>query len=315
MHWGHAVSEDLIHWKELPIALMPDMDYENDGGCFSGSAVEKDGMMYLFYTSVSDKYGQTQSVAMSEDGIHFKKYEGNPIILNPPSDGSKDFRDPKVTVIDGKYYMVIGSGKNGTGKVLLYKSEDLLNWEYIGVLYENSDFGEVFECPDFFKIGDHYVLMFSKMISDINKTQFIIGDFDGERFYPKSFQSPENGPQFYAPQTFLDHNGRRILIGWFYNWEKKLKRGLTFAGALTIPRDVTIEDGKIHLFPVTEAQHLLSNEDKLVEIHKDKVVMHGSKKPRKLCYRGLVKSVHILRDEKALEVFINKGETSYSYWI
>lgn len=315
MHWGHAVSDDLIHWKELPIALKPDMPYENDGGCFSGSAIEKDGIMYLFYTSVSHESGQTQSVAMSEDGFNFKKYEGNPIIMQPPYDGSKDFRDPKVTVIDGKYYMVVGSGKDGIGKVLLYKSGDLLNWEYIGVLYENGDFGEVFECPDFFKIGDNYVLMFSKMITDINKTQFVIGDFDGERFYPKSFQSPENGPQFYAPQTFLDNNGRRILIGWFYDWGKKLKPGLTFAGALTIPRNLTIVDGKIHLFPVGEAHHLLSREDELVKICEDKVIMHGSKKPRKLCYNGIVESVHILRDEKALEVFINKGKTSYSYWI
>ncbi len=315
MHWGHAVSDDLIHWEELPIALKPDMYYENDGGCFSGSAVEKDGIMYLFYTSVSDKYGQTQSVAMSEDGINFRKYEGNPIILKPPSDGSKDFRDPKVTVIDGKYYMVIGSGKDGIGKVLIYKSEDLLDWEYIGVLYENGDFGEVFECPDFFKIGDNYVLLFSKMISDINKTQFIIGDFDGERFYPKSFQSPENGPQFYAPQTFQDDKGRRILIAWFYNWEKKPDPKLTFAGALTIPREVKIYDGKIHLFPVEQAYHLLSREDELVKICNDKVIIQGSKRSRKLCYKGIVESVHILRDEKALEVFINKGETSYSYWI
>lgn len=315
MHWGHAVSEDLIHWEKLPIALKPDMLYEDDGGCFSGSAIEKDGIMYLFYTSVSVKYGQTQSVAMSEDGVTFKKYDGNPIILKPPSDGSREFRDPKVTVIDGKYYMVIGSGKNGIGKVLFYQSEDLLNWDYIGVLYENRAFGAVFECPDFFKIGDSYVLMFSKMIPDINKTQFVIGDFDGKSFYPKSFQSPENGPQFYAPQTFQDDTGRRILIGWFYNWEKKPERGLTFAGALTIPREVKIVDEKIHLFPVEEAYSLLSCEDKLVKIYKDKVVMFGSKKPRKLCYKGIVESVHILRDEKALEVFINQGEASYSYWI
>ena len=153
------------------------------------------------------------------------------------------------------------------------------------------------------------------MISDMNKTQFIIGDFDGKKFYPKSFQSPENGPQFYAPQTFQDDKGQRILIAWFYNWEKKPSPKLTFAGALTIPREVKIDDGKIHLFPVTQAYPLLSREDELVKIYKDKVIMLDSKRFRKLCYKGIVESVHILRDEKALEVFINKGETSYSYWI
>lgn len=315
MHWGHAVSDDLIYWQELPIALKPDMYYENDGGCFSGSAVEKDGIMYLFYTSVSDKCGQTQSVAMSDDGINFIKYEGNPIIITPPADGSKDFRDPKVTFIDGKYYMVVGSGKDGVGKVLLYKSDDLLKWNYIGVLYENAEFGEIFECPDFFKLGKSYVLMFSKMISDMNKTQFVIGDFDGEKFYPKSFQSPENGPQFYAPQTFQDNKERRILIGWFYNWGKEPDPDLSFAGALTIPRELKIDNGTIRLFPVADAQHLLSSEDELIEIYKDKIIMHDAGKTNDLFYNGIVNSVHILRDEKALEVFINNGETSYSYWI
>ena len=88
MHWGHAVSDDLIHWEELEIALRPDMEYENTGGCFSGSAVEKDGVLYLFYTSVSEKLGQTQSVAISRDGVHFEKYEGNPVIPVYPADGS-----------------------------------------------------------------------------------------------------------------------------------------------------------------------------------------------------------------------------------
>ena len=73
MHWGHAVSDDLLHWKELPIALYPDMPYENGGGCFSGSALEKDGRLYLMYTSVSKERGQTQSMAISEDGAHFTK--------------------------------------------------------------------------------------------------------------------------------------------------------------------------------------------------------------------------------------------------
>jgi len=110
MHWGHAVSDDLLTWKELPIALTPDMPYENGGGCFSGSAVVKDDLLYLFYTSVSKEFGQTQSLATSADGIHFQKYEQNPIIRSFPPDGSKEFRDPKVTLINGIYYMVVGSG-------------------------------------------------------------------------------------------------------------------------------------------------------------------------------------------------------------
>lgn len=315
MYWGHAVSEDLIHWTELPIALSPDMPYENSGGCFSGSAIVKDGKLYLFYTSVSEEYGQTQSVAVSEDGYTFTKYSGNPVIKHFPDDGSEDFRDPKVSLIDGKYYMVTGSGKDDVGKVLLYTSENLFDWEYIGVLYEHEGFGKVFECPDFFKLGDNYVLMFSKMIEDMNKTQFVIGDFDGCKFYPKSLSAPEFGPQFYAPQTFLDNNGRRILIGWFYDWDRKLDKGVDFAGALTIAREVSVVNGQIRMFPVEEAHHLLTTEDELVEIMENKVILKGADLPTPLCYEGKIDSVHILRDEKALEVFVNHGEVSYSYWI
>lgn len=315
MHWGHAVSEDLLTWEELPIALYPDMPYENDGGCFSGSAIEKDGKMYLFYTSVSHEYGQTQSMAVSEDGLHFEKYGGNPIIKAAPAEGSADFRDPKVSMIDGHYYMVVGSGQNGQGKVLLYRSENLFDWTYLGVLYESDRYGAVFECPDFFKCGDTYVLMFSKMIEDMNKTQFITGDFDGVSFYPRTFSSPENGPQFYAPQTFPDKDGKRILIGWYYDWGKKLPHGAASAGALTIPRVLTVQNGNVHLFPVPQAQHLLTDRDELVEIHRDMVIMNGADRPAPLQHNGDIRCVHILRDEKALEVFINRGEASYAYWL
>jgi beta-fructofuranosidase len=84
MYWGHALSGDLLHWEEREIALSPDRPYENSWSCFSGSAVEKDGLLYLFYTSVSWKLGQ--SIAVSEDGVRFDKYAGNPV-LRTPEDG------------------------------------------------------------------------------------------------------------------------------------------------------------------------------------------------------------------------------------
>ena len=86
MHWGHATSTDLIHWNETDIALYPDREYEDKGGCFSGSAIEREGRLHLFYTSVSEDLGQTQSLAISKDGLHFEKYEGNPVIGGYPED-------------------------------------------------------------------------------------------------------------------------------------------------------------------------------------------------------------------------------------
>ena len=322
MHWGHAVSKNLIDWEELPIALYPDQVYEmreGGGGCYSGCAVVRGDVLYLIYTSVSDALGQTQSVAASRDGIHFEKYENNPVIRRFPADGSANFRDPKITEIDGMYYMVVGSGKDGTGRILLYTSANLLDWEYVGVLFEGKEYGSVIECPDLFALGDRYVLMFSNTAT--HSAEFIVGCFDGRSFTPVTFHKPEAGPYFYAPQTFLDPSGRRILIGWLYNWKKALDKGAEYAGALTIPREVTLSpDGTLRIFPVSEAEGLLTQEDEAVEIKSQKITMHPaalnpSDSPQPLEYQGDIQSVDILRDTKTLEVFINKGEASFSYWL
>ena len=122
-YWSHAISDDMIKWEYMPIALAPDKDYDKDG-CFSGSAIEKDGKLYLIYTGHINKnhnnYIQTQCLAFSEDGITFQKYTNNPIInLNdlPDDSNKKDFRDPKVFKTDDYYYMVIASqDKKGRGQ-------------------------------------------------------------------------------------------------------------------------------------------------------------------------------------------------------
>ena len=308
MHWGHAVSGDLIHWTELPVALYPDMPYENEGGCFSGSAIEKDGKLYLFYTSVSKEMGQTQSVAVSEDGITFKKYENNPI-LHCPIDGKDDFRDPKVTKIGDEYHMVVGSGKDGTGKILHYVSKDLFAWEYLGVLH-TDDRSFALECPDFFVLGGKYVLTYSLMGRKTRCSAFLIGDFDGKTFTAEKECMPEIGPQFYAPQTFLDEKGRRIIIGWLYDWGKKLDEGADYAGALTIPRELSIQNGILHNFPVSEAAHLLTSSDKDVVLDRNRVYVAGE--GFDLMYTP--KETAILRDTKTLEIFFDGGRESLTYW-
>ena len=103
--WGHAITQDFINWEHLPIALNADTPYDKDG-CWSGTAIEKDGVMYLFYASIMD--GQQQvSVAYSKDGYNFEKYSGNPIIKKSPIDGLVDFRDPAIIKRDDGYYMVV----------------------------------------------------------------------------------------------------------------------------------------------------------------------------------------------------------------
>lgn len=114
MHWGHARSKDGIHWQDMPVAMKPDHEYDKSG-VFSGSAIEKGGKLYVIYTGHVDENGkavETQCVAVSDDGVDFKKYKNNPVMTIADLPGEVDesnFRDPKVFEHDGKYYCVIAA--------------------------------------------------------------------------------------------------------------------------------------------------------------------------------------------------------------
>jgi beta-fructofuranosidase len=259
MHWGHAVSDDLLHWEHLPIALAPDQPYENDGGCWSGSAVVKDGRLCLFYTAVGQELGQTQCAAFSDDGVQFTKLAQNPMIRTAP-DGQKDFRDPKITEVDGVYHMVLGSGQGRCGQVLHYTSTDLLHWEYAGVLLEGKRFGRVMECPDLFPLGDEWVVMWSRIHKRWRATRFAIGKFDGKTFTLRDVQRPIWGPHFYAAQSFADAQGRRIVMGWLWSWRKRVKKNAVRAGALTTPLLLELHDGQLRLRAITGATGLVRDE-------------------------------------------------------
>lgn len=315
MHWGHAVSKDLVHWEELPTALCPDMPYEDNGGCFSGSAIEKDGNLYLMYTSVSKKLGQTQSMAVSRDGVHFEKLPENPVIPQSPLDpASKDFRDPKIFLYGDGYRMVCGAGVDGLGSVLLFRSDDLLRWDYVGPLFQSCDYGPVPECPDLFPLGNKWVLMFSRM-DESRSAQFVVGSFDGERFAPESFQQPELGTDFYAPQTFLDGQNRRIMIGWMFNWNRQVPEGAVRAGALSIPRVLSLRDGRLCNAPVEEAESMLTGTDECVRRENGKVVISNGKHSLAELPENEVRTVKILRDTRTCEVFINGGQLSFTFYL
>ena len=326
MHWGHAVSEDLIHWTQMETALYPDQPYEDEGGCFSGSAVEKDGMLYLLYTAVSRKLGEAQALASSRDGIRFDKCADNPLIRQGPyctAEGrNPDFRDPKVIFAFGKYCMVLGACNGTQGQVLLYTSLDLIRWQYEGILYASDAFGGTPECPDLYPLGDKWVLMFSAIKPTVASTVFVVGEFDGHSFTAEQEFYSELGPDFYAPQSFEAPDGRRILISWFYRWDKELPEGAQTAGALSIPREVTLRDGRIYNYPVAEARHLLTETCPYVQICGTTVTVSGLDgreilKKDLLNINGLtaIEKAEILFDTKAVEIFINDGQLSLSQWL
>lgn len=273
MHWGHARSRDLITWEHLPIALAPSEDYDADG-CFSGSAVEAEGVLHLFYTGVREKGGQLVQVqcrATSTDGIHFEKDPSNPLIGEPPSDGSVDFRDPKVWRHGGRWYMGVGSGKDGRGKVLLYRSDNLSSWDYMGVLAESDGTqGSIWECPDLFPLGSKAVLLVSTMGTRGRRVIYFLGEMDYERgkFQAESWGELDKGPDFYAPQTFFGSE-RRIMLAWMQSWEGDIPtQEHRWAGAFTLPRELMLDPaGRLRVYPAAEVAGLrreLLAADKLV---------------------------------------------------
>lgn len=241
MYWGHVTSRDLAHWHQEPIALAPDQPYE--AGCFSGSAVNDNGVLTLLYTAHNDgnDVKECQCLARSCDGGRtFEKYPANPVIPKYPKDGSPDFRDPKVWRQDGQWQMVVGTSKHKKGRVLLYSSRDLEHWDYRGVLCESDGTqGEMWECPNFCTIDGQDVLIYSPMGMKGHKNIYSVGRFDcaAGKFYPEDARELDYGTNFYAAQVFEDEQGRTLLIAWMDAWGTDFpSQADGWAGALTLPR-------------------------------------------------------------------------------
>lgn len=274
MHWGHAISEDLINFEEQPIALYPD----EIGLIFSGSAVvdynntsgfSKDGKVpvvaiYTYHNMEGEKRGdidfQTQGIAYSlDEGMTWTKYSENPVIKNP---GIKDFRDPKVfwDNHNSKWIMSLAAGN----KIMIYSSANLKEWKFESEFGEdNGDHGGVWECPDLFpvKVKDSEEYKWALLVS-INPsgpnggsaTQYFIGDFDGHEFTIDdkfSKQLDENksvwldyGRDNYAGVTWSnisDTDGRKLFIGWMSNWDyARDVPTYKWRSTMTVPRELNL---------------------------------------------------------------------------
>lgn len=286
MHWGHAVTKDLVHWSYLPTALAPDEPYENGGGCFSGSAVElPDGRQMLVYTGVlSEKQPdgsmhdlQQQCVAVG-DGENYQKYEKNPVMTAEqlPKDCNRfDFRDPKAwQVEDGSYRCVmVYCDKDGDGSAVLFESKDGFSWNFKSVLAKNNGrFGKMWECPDFFTLDGKHVLIVSPMEMEAEGLEYPnghgvvcqMGNFDEktESFTCEQAHTVDYGIDFYAPQSVLTPDGRRVMIGWMQNWAfvtQHSEKEPWFAQMAT-PRELSIRDGRLIQRPIRELDVCRKNE-------------------------------------------------------
>ncbi|EGG37087.1 glycoside hydrolase family 32 protein [Paenibacillus sp. HGF5] len=267
MHWGHAVSKDLVFWEELPIALAPD----EHGTIFSGSAVvdwnntsgffdEGPGLVAIF-THHHDVPGaqqmiQYQSLAYSKDeGRTWTKYEGNPVLGH---DSYVDFRDPKVFWHEpsSQWVMIVACGQT----VCLYQSSNLKEWVFASEFGEGIGFHDgVWECPDLFPLatedgGVRWVMLVSigddPAYVEGSRTQYFIGDFDGTTFMPDERSKGEvrwldYGRDNYAGVSWSDipaADGRRLFIGWMSNWKyANLTPTDDWRGAMTLVRELKLE--------------------------------------------------------------------------
>ena len=227
--WGHYSSEDLVSWRYEGVPLYPDSSYDCHG-VYSGSAIVEDEKLHLFFTGNVKMDGDYDHInngreastlhVESEDGIHFGVKEVAVDYQDYPETYTRHVRDPKVWKDDDAYFMALGGRKkNDQGAVLIYRSENLKNWTYEREITTEEPFGYMWECPDMFKIEGQQVLSVSpqglkheeyRFQNVYQSGYFLLKD---GKMDVKEFQEWDMGFDFYAPQTFEDAKGRRILIG------------------------------------------------------------------------------------------------------
>lgn len=292
--WGHYSTKDFLKWTIEPIALSPDEWYDKNG-CYSGSAVEHDEKLYLFYTGnvkgSNDERLTYQCMAISEDGIQFDK-KGPLIYL--PEGYTSHFRDPKVWKANDSWYMILGAQNSKLeGNAILYKSDNLIDWKFLGSIAGSGmnglgEFGYMWECPDLFTLGGVDVLLVSPqglpeqgiLYNNEFQSVYFLGkmDYSVNKFEHQTFTELDRGFDFYAPQTMLDDKGRRILIAWlgmsdeFQAYQPTI--GKNWLHMLTIPRELKLVDGLLYQTPIEELTQLRAQQltDKSIELNEGQKV-------------------------------------------
>lgn len=271
MHWGHAVSRDLFRWEHKDIALFPSKK-DDRSGCFSGSAIEHNGRLYLYYTGVdyasedpeninlalNGEFTAAQLLLTSDDGKVFDNFNSKRTVIPPLTDPKlgciNNTRDPKVWRGRCGWYMVLGTTVNQKGRALIYRSDDLINWTYMNYAEKNG-FGWGWECPDYFEVNGEGALIFSPMglINDGKKYNEVtvcmpaeFSEKDGSMKLSDKFAFLDHGQDLYAPQTATDAEGRRVLTAWA-RMPEPVDGGRI--GMFCIPRIVEIKNDHFYFRP------------------------------------------------------------------
>lgn len=296
MHWGHAVSTDLLHWQDLPCALAPDAPFDRKG-CFSGGAVEWNGKHLLLYTGVMPQgEGEIQQQCLAVgDGQNYTKADAPVLPCDQQPDGCsrQDFRDPFLfRDKDALCLLVGGRGADGNGRLLLYRNprpdDPAAPWTFVQVLTENDGrLGGMWECPGLFTLEGRTVLLLSPQFvrqtpdnryHNGNDTAVLIGRWDGPGTpFRRQADAPlDCGLDFYAPQTLKTPDGRRVLIGWLQNWDHCYPPpGASWYGQMTLPRELFWQGETLCQRPVAEldAARQLRVAYQDVPVHEEPVIL------------------------------------------
>jgi beta-fructofuranosidase len=289
MHWGHASSKDLVTWEHLPIALAPSPGGPDADGIFSGCAVNHEGVPTILYTGVrGDVQLPCLAISHDDDLITWEKDSDNPVITSPPAElDTTIFRDHSAWKDGDTWYQVIGSGIEGVGgTALLYRSPDFHTWEFVGSLVPldlvADGVGEEatgWECPDFFESDGRHVLLVSMWAHRAINVSYFTGVYEDHLFVPEHQGVVDPGQSFYAPQSFADELGRRIMFGWLResrSVDSQIEAG--WSGVMSLPRILSVlPDGSLGTAPAPEVMQLRGTHRQFVaaDVARDKILDLG----------------------------------------
>ena len=272
MHWGHAISPDLLHWKHLPIARFPQQELMNlpelRGGAYSGTALPEGDILHLYYTRHIGDNAKTWCRewtvhASTRDGIHFAGEDE--LVVQLPPELETDFRDPKVLRLGDQWIMLTGGRSGETPVVAIHTSQDRLYWQYGGIFHREEDnkYCQA-ECPDLIPMGEEYILIVGYHNRPNVATQirrdvvWYRGKIENLRFRVLAQGLMDYGKDYYATQSVA---GTDIVLGWNSDYGqtyRPLPGGAN--GTMSLPRKLFLRDGNVYTFPIAAVSTLEHDE-------------------------------------------------------